>query len=352
MSESTPEKVIIIGSGPAAWSAAIYAARANLSPVVFEGSYSEENRLANNLPMGQLYTTTEIENYPGFPSGDVGGYLKSAIGEDRSFMLPEHKPGASLTGPELVELIRQQASNFGTRVISSEIVEVKLNNRPFELIDSDGAHYFSQTIIVATGARANWLGLPSESLYKNCGISACAVCDGALPRFRNKPLVVVGGGDSAIEEAEYLTNFASKVYLVHRRNEFRASKFMAEKAAKNPKIEILFCRIPVEFLGDDSNGLTAVRLESTIGEPELKIECAGTFCAIGHTPNTAFLQGKIALTEKKYVQLTVAHRTNTSVAGVFAAGDCADDYYRQAITSSGTGAMAALDAERFLAAEN
>lgn len=343
------EKVIIIGSGPAAWSAAIYAARANLNPLVFEGAYTEENRLSNNLPMGQLYTTTEIENYPGFPQGDVAGYLKSAIGEERSFMLPEHKPGASLTGPELVELMRQQAVNFGTRVISAQIVDLNVSESPFELIDNEEERHFSQTIIIATGARANWLGLPSEDLYKNRGLSACAVCDGALPRFRNKPLVVIGGGDSAIEEADYLTGFASKVYLVHRRNEFRASKVMAQRAMKHPKIEILFNRIPVEFLGNDSDGLTGVRLQSTTGEPEITVECSGAFCAIGHTPNTAFLQGKIDLTEKRYVKLTQAHRTNTSVAGIFAAGDCADDYYRQAITSAGTGAMAALDAERYLA---
>ena len=352
MSEKQPEKVIIIGSGPAAWSAAIYAARANLTPLVLEGSYSEENRLANNLPMGQLYTTTEVENYPGFPKGKLEAFLQSAISEDRFFMLPPHSDESGITGPELVELQRQQAINFGARVASVEIVNLELDKKPYLLIDNENGRHETQTIIVATGARANWLGLPNEELYKNHGLSACAVCDGALPRYRNQPLVVIGGGDSAIEEADYLTNFASKVYLVHRRNEFRASKFMVERANKNPKIEILFCRIPVEYLGDKEKGLTGVKLQSTIGEPELEIQCPGLFCAIGHTPNTAFLTGKIDLTDKKYVKLTVPFRTNTSVEGVFAAGDCADDYYRQAITSAGTGAMAALDAERYLASLN
>ena len=349
MSEKQPEKVIIVGSGPAAWSAAIYAARANLRPLVMEGSYSEENRLANNLPMGQLYTTTEVENYPGFPKGNLNDYLQSAIDKDRLFMLPPHSDEGGVTGPELVELQRQQAVNFGTRILSAEIVDLKLDANPYILIDSEGNRHEALTIIIATGARANWLGLPNEELYRNRGISACAVCDGALPRYRNQPLVVIGGGDSAIEEADYLTIFASKVYLAHRRNEFRASKFMVERAQNNPKIEILLCRIPAEYIGNSEKGLTAVRLESTIGEKDLTIECPGLFCAIGHTPNTAFLAGKIELTDKKYVKLSVPFRTNTSVAGIFAAGDCADDYYRQAITSAGTGAMAALDAERYLA---
>ena len=347
----TVEKIVIIGSGPAAWSAAIYAARANLNPVVYEGSYTEENRLSNNLPMGQLYTTTEIENYPGFPHGDVGAYLKSAISEERSYMLAPHAEGASITGPELVELIRQQAVNFGTRVVSAEIVDLDVTERPFKLTDNEGETSMAQTIIIATGARANWLGLSSEEEYKNRGVSACAVCDGALPRFRNKPLAVIGGGDSAIEEALYLTNFASKVYLIHRRDEFRASKAMAKKAFDNEKIEILFNRVPVEFIGDIREGLTALKIKSTVGEPEMTIAISGSFSAIGHTPNTTFLQGKVDLTEKRYVKLPQPHRMATSVPGIFAAGDCADDYYRQAITSAGTGAMAALEAERFLAEE-
>ena len=206
-------------------------------------------------------------------------------------------------------------------------------------------------MIVATGARANYLGLPSEEKYKNRGVSACAVCDGALPRFRNKPLAVIGGGDSAVEEADYLTKFASVVYLVHRRHELRASKIMAQRAEVNPKIEILWNRTLAEVLGNDKDGVTGVRLASTVGEPDLQKDVAGVFLAIGHTPNTAFLKGKLELTEKKYLKWTTPARTYTSVEGVFAAGDVADDYYRQAITAAGSGCMAALDAERWLAAK-
>ena len=211
-----PEKVIIIGSGPAAWAAAIYAARAALQPLVFEGAITEENRLAGTLPLGQLALTTEVENYPGFPAGDLTAYLDSSLAEDkRQFMAPHNKEGVS--GPELMELMRQQAVNFGTRVITEDIVDVDFSAQPFRLTASDGNTYESHAVIVATGARANYLGLPSEEKYKNRGVSACAVCDGALPRFRNKPLAVIGGGDSAVEEADYLTKFASTVYMVHRR---------------------------------------------------------------------------------------------------------------------------------------
>ena len=224
-----PEKVIIIGSGPAAWAAAIYAARAALKPLVFEGAITEENRLAGTLPLGQLALTTEVENYPGFPAGDVGLYLDSAIAADqRRLMAPPNKEGVS--GPELMELMRQQAVNFGVRVVTDDVVDVDVTNRPFRLTASDGTIHESHAVIVATGARANYLGLPSEEKYKNRGVSACAVCDGALPRFRNKPLAVIGGGDSAVEEADYLTHFASTVFLVHRRHELRASKIMAERA--------------------------------------------------------------------------------------------------------------------------
>jgi thioredoxin reductase (NADPH) len=202
---------------------------------------------------------------------------------------------------------------------------------------------------VATGARANYLGLPSEEKFKNRGVSACAVCDGALPRFRNKPLAVVGGGDSAIEEADFLTKFASKVFLVHRRDELRASKIMAQRAMSHPKIEILWNRTLAEVLGNDRDGVTGVRLQSTAGRPDLQQDVTGVFLAIGHTPNAAFLKGRLELTEKKYIRWTTPARTYTSVEGVFAAGDVADDYYRQAITAAGSGCMAALDAERWLA---
>jgi thioredoxin reductase (NADPH) len=345
-----PEKVIIIGSGPAAWAAAIYTARAALQPLVIEGALSEENRLGGTLPLGQLALTTEVENYPGFPCGDLTQYLASSLSEEkRQFMAPHNKEGVS--GPELMELMRQQAANFGTRIVSEDVADVDFSAQPFKLTASDGNTYESHAVIVATGARANYLGLPSEDQFKNRGVSACAVCDGALPRFRNKPLVVVGGGDSAVEEADYLTKFASVVYLVHRRHELRASKIMAERAETNQKIEILWNRGLLEVLGNDKDGVTGVRLGSTVGEPDVRKDVTGVFLAIGHTPNTAFLKGKLTLTEKKYLKWTTPARTYTSVEGVFAAGDVADDYYRQAITAAGSGCMAALDAERWLAAK-
>ncbi len=344
------EKVIIIGSGPAAWAAAIYSARAALQPVVIEGAISEENRLAGTLPLGQLALTTEVENYPGFPCGDLTEYLASSLAEEkRQFMAPHSKEGVS--GPELMELMRQQASNFGTRIVTEDVSDVDFSGQPFKLAASDGNVYESHAVIVATGTRANYLGLPSEELFKNRGVSACAVCDGALPRFRNKPLVVIGGGDSAVEEADYLSKFASVVYLVHRRHELRASKIMVQRAEANRKIEILWNRTLAEVLGNDKDGVTGVRLGSTVGESDLQKEVGGVFLAIGHTPNTAFLQGKLELTEKKYLKWTTPARTYTSVEGVFAAGDVADDYYRQAITAAGSGCMAALDAERWLAAK-
>jgi thioredoxin reductase (NADPH) len=345
-----PEKVIIIGSGPAAWTAAIYTARANLQPLVFEGAITEENRLASTLPLGQLSLTTEVENFPGFPFGDMSAYLDSSINPTtRGMMAPHKKEGVS--GPELMELMRQQAVNFGTRVITEDVTDVNFDVHPFQLTASDEKTYASLAVIVATGARANYLGLHSENKFKNRGVSACAVCDGALPRFRNKPLVVIGGGDSAVEEADYLAKFASVVYLVHRRDQLRASKIMAQRAANHPKIKILWNRTLGEVLGNDKDGVTAARLKSTVGEPDLDQEATGVFLAIGHTPNTAFLKGKLALTEKKYIKWTTPQRTYTSVEGVFAAGDVADDYYRQAVTAAGSGCMAALDAERYLAAK-
>ncbi len=343
-----PEKVIIIGSGPAAWAAAIYSARAALSPLVFEGAITEENRLAGTLPLGQLALTTEVENYPGFPAGDLGAYLDSAIVlERRRLMAPHNREGA--TGPELMDLMRQQAANFDTRIITEDVLDVDFAVHPFRLTGSDGQTYQSHAVIVATGARANYLGLPSEQEYKNRGVSACAVCDGALPRFRNKPLAVIGGGDSAVEEADYLSKFGSTVYMVHRRDELRASKIMVQRATGNAKIEILWNRTLAEVLGNEKEGVTGVRLQSTAGGPELVKDVTGVFLAIGHTPNTAFLKGKLALTEKKYIRWSTPARTYTSIEGVFAAGDVADDYYRQAVTAAGTGCMAALDAERWLA---
>jgi thioredoxin reductase (NADPH) len=249
-----------------------------------------------------------------------------------------------------MELMRQQAVNFGTRVITDDIVDIDLGRHPFVLKSLEGQTVEALAVIIATGARANYLGLPSEDRFKNMGVSACAVCDGALPRFRNKPLVVIGGGDSAMEEAGYLTKFASTVYLVHRRDSFRASKIMADRALSNPKIHVKWNSTVDEVLGDDKQGVTGVRLRSTVDKNKTEeLEASGYFCAIGHTPNTDFLKGQLELTDKKYIQWTTPHRTYTNVVGVFAAGDVADDHYRQAITAAGSGCQAALDAERWLA---
>ena len=343
------EKTIIIGSGPAAWSAAIYAARAQLEPLVFEGAMTEENRQQGTLPLGQLALTTEVENYAGFPSGNMKAFVDSAIDSEQQYLLPpvseeEH----AVTGPELMNLMRQQARNFGTRIITDDVIDTSLTGKPFEINTLASGKFRCHTLIVATGARANYLGLPSEDAYKNRGVSACAVCDGALPRFRNKPLAVIGGGDSAVEEATFLTKFASKVYLVVRRNELRASKIMQERALHHEKIEILWHHEVLEVLGEEKKGVTALKLIQNQDKTEKTVDITGLFLAIGHTPNTTFLRDQVVITDKGYVQWTSPARTYTSVEGVFAAGDVADDYYRQAITSAGTGCMAALDAERLL----
>jgi len=349
MSEQQVENVVIIGSGPAGWSAATYAARAQLEPLVYEGAVTEANRMAGTLPLGQLALTSEVENYAGFPAGDLGGFLASALPDDRRMLMAPHD-GHGVTGPELMELMRQQAVNFGTRVVTDDIVKVDFSARPFRLTPAGGGEVLARSVIVATGASANWLGLESEERFKNRGVSACAVCDGALPRFRGKPLVVVGGGDSAVEEATYLTKFASRVHLIHRRDQLRASKIMAKRAFDNEKIEIHFDSQLVEVLGNDDQGVTGVRLTSTSQrDQETTLEATGVFLAIGHTPNTGFLDGQLELTEKRYIVWQKHFRTATNVDGVFAAGDVADDYYRQAISAAGTGCMAALDAERWLA---
>jgi thioredoxin reductase (NADPH) len=349
---SMVEKVVIIGSGPAGWTAAIYAARANLQPLVLEGAISEENRLQGTLPLGQLALTTEVENYPGFPEGGSREYLKSALPEDRQpywVQAGKPQPSPGVNGPELMELMRQQAINFGTRVVTDDIVRVDFQRRPFGLLSREGQMVEAHSVIVATGARANYLGLPSEEAFKNRGVSACAVCDGALPRFRNRPLAVVGGGDTAVEEATYLTKFAVPVYLVHRRDQLRASKIMQERALSNARITPKWNRTLEEVLGNDRDGVTAVRLKSTLDDQRETVEVSGVFLAIGHTPNTAFLAGQVALDDKGYIVWTKPQRAWTSVEGVFAAGDVADSYYRQAVTAAGTGCMAALDAERWLA---
>lgn len=345
------EHVVIIGSGPAGWAAAIYTARASLNPLVIEGAITEDNRLKGTLPLGQLALTTEVENYPGFPVANLGAYLDKAIAPERKQYMADHS-GHGVSGPELMELMRQQAVNFGTRIVTDDVVDVDFSKHPFQLKTLEGKTIEALAVIVATGARANYLGLDSEEQFKNAGVSACAVCDGALPRFRNKPLVVVGGGDSAMEEAGYLTKFASKVYIVHRRDKFRASKIMADRALKNPKIEPKWNTIVDEVLGNEKAGVTGVRLKSAIDpHHHEELDVSGYFAAIGHTPNTDFLKGQLTLNEKGYIAWTTPQRTYTSIEGVFAAGDVADDYYRQAITAAGSGCMAALDAERWLAAK-
>lgn len=358
-----PEKVVIIGSGPAGWTAAIYAARANLQPLVFEGAWTEKNRLQGTIPGGQLYLTTEVENYPSWPHADsavLEQFSRSALPPDRYALLERFYKGKRALqgkrapiGPEQIEYTRQQAINFGTRVITQDIARVDFKRHPFVLVpvNDEGTEQppvETLTVIVATGARANYLGLPSEDRLKNKGVSACAVCDGALPTFRNKPLVVVGGGDTAVEEASYLSKFGSEIHLVHRRDQLRASKIMQERAKANPKMKFHWNRVVDEVLGDDEKGVTGVLLKSTVDDAREEIACTGMFVAIGHTPNTEFLKGQIELKPNGYIKWTTPARTNTSVEGVFAAGDVADDYYRQAVTAAGTGCMAALDAERWL----
>lgn len=345
------EKVVIIGSGPAGWTAAIYAARANLTPLVIEGAFTDKNRQQGTIPLGQLALTTEVENFPSWPAGDTRQYLKTALPEElQPYWVTANKPQPThgINGPELMELTRQQAKNFGTRVITEDVLKVNLKKKPFELFLSNDEKVTAMTVIIATGARANYLGLPSEDRFKNRGVSACAVCDGALPRFRNKPLVVVGGGDSAVEEAGYLTKFASEVALVVRRDVLRASKIMADRAFKNPKIKIRWNSVVDEVLGNDKDGVTGVRIKDTKAGKGEEYAAGGMFCAIGHTPNTSFLDGQLELNDKGYIKWTTPARTYTSVEGVFASGDVADDYYRQAVTAAGTGCMAALDAERYL----
>jgi thioredoxin reductase (NADPH) len=318
MSERKRETLVIIGSGPAAWTAAVYAARANLDPVVYEGEPSREM-----IPGGQLMWTTDIENFPGFPEG-VGGQ-------------------------ELMDRMKEQAVRFGTRAIMENIVEVDFTRHPFVLKPSYSDAIEAVSVIVATGARANWIGLPNEERLAQIGggVSACAVCDGALPCFRDKVLAVVGGGDSAMEEATYLTKFAREVVIIHRRGEFRASKVMAERALAHPKIRVEWNTAVVDVLGDDS--ITGLRLRDTVTGEEREMEVDGLFVAIGHTPNTAFLNGQLELMPNGYVKLPTPWRTSTSVPGVFAAGDVMDDYYRQAISAAGSGCMAALEAERWMA---
>ena len=339
MSETTPEKVVIIGSGPAGWTAAIYAARANLNPLMFPGRATGKDL----LPGGQLMLTTDVENYPGFPSG--------------------------IEGPSMMQEFAKQALRFGTRVVTDEGIQtneeinqdaplytpfqnvqsVDLSKRPFKVVGDNDTEVLAESVIIATGAKANWLGLENEQRLAQSGggVSACAVCDGALPMFRDAELAVVGGGDSAVEEASYLTKFASKVYMIVRRDELRASKIMADRALNNPKIEMLWNSKVVDVLGDKT--ITGVTLEDTQTGEQRELPLTGRFMAIGHTPITGFLEGQLDLDDAGYIKLKDPYRSTTEIEGVFVAGDVADHVYRQAITAAGMGCKAAIDAERWLA---
>ncbi len=303
--------VVILGSGPAGYTAAIYAARANLKPLLFSGLQ----------PGGQLTITTEVENYPAFPDG--------------------------VLGPELMEKFRAQAQRFGTEIVDATVERVDFSRRPFR-VWADGVEHEAKSVIVATGASAMLLGLPSEQQFMGFGVSACATCDGFF--FRGKRVIVVGGGDTALEEATFLTRFAEEVILVHRRDQLRGSKIMQERALANPKIRVVWNAVVDEVIGEKDKRVTAVKLRDTKTGVVTEMPIDGVFVAIGHKPNTDFLRGQLALDAKGYVQVRPG-TTYTSVDGVFAAGDVFDSVYRQAVTAAGSGCMAAIDCERWLEAQ-
>lgn len=310
--ENNHHKVVIIGSGPAGLTAAIYAARANLNPIIFEGMQ----------PGGQLTITTEVENYPGFVEG--------------------------IQGPELMNIMRDQAVRFGTTALFNEISEVDFSQRPFVLKSDDGKTYTADSVIVSTGASARLLGIESESKYMGFGVSACATCDGFF--YKEKKVLVVGGGDTALEEANYLTKFASEVILIHRREGFRASKIMLERTEKNPKIKFMLNQVIKEVVGTENMGIKSVTgavLENTQDGTLIEFDADGIFIAIGHKPNTKIFAEQLDMDETGYLDVK-AGSTYTNIEGVFAAGDVADKTYRQAITAAGSGCMAALDAQRWL----
>ena len=308
--------LVIIGSGPAGHTAAIYAARANLKPFMFEGY------VAGGSAGGQLTTTTDVENYPGFPEG--------------------------IQGPELMQLFRKQAERFGTEMVGEDIIEVDFSKRPFS-IKSDRREVRAKAVIIATGAVARRMGVPNEEKMWNNGMSACAVCDGALPFFKNQPLMVIGGGDTAVEEACYLTKFGSVVYLVHRRDELRASKIMQKRAFDNKKLEIIWDTVFEDAIGEDF--VTGARVQNIKTKEVKDISVSGIFYAIGHTPNTQMFENQLDLDATGYIKVN-AGTQETSVEGIFAAGDVHDHKYRQAVTAAGTGCAAALEAERWLAEQS
>ena len=307
------KNVVIVGSGPAGHTAAIYSARANLSPFMFEGY------MMGGSAGGQLTTTTDVENYPGFPEG--------------------------VEGPELMQLFRKQSERFGTEMVQEDVTSADFSQRPF-VLKSENREVRAHSVIISTGATAKRMGVPNEEKMWNNGMSACAVCDGALPMFRNQPLMVIGGGDTAVEEATYLTKFGSVVYMVHRRDQLRASKIMQERAFKNPKLEIIWDTVLEDAVGKDY--LTGARLKNIKTQEVREMEVMGLFYAIGHIPNTSIFNGQLDLDGAGYIKLKPGTQ-ETNIEGVFAAGDVHDHKYRQAVTAAGTGCAASLEAERWLA---